>query len=120
MAEDRNPIRLAADIGGAVGFVGLLVTAIMWFLSLPQLAVVMVGSLSFGALVVGVLIHVFFSNSVSFQTIGEWRQGYVVSASKQRIERSLPAAQKADSSFSLEEIERHYELKKLEPNFVDN
>src|SRR5712692_8093538 len=83
MAEDRNPIRVAADLGGAIGFVGLVVAAIMWLLSLPLLAVVIVGSISFGALVVGILIHVFFSNNVSFETIGEWRHGHSVRAKQE-------------------------------------
>ncbi len=126
MAEDRNPVRLAADIGGAIGFVGLVVAAIMWLLSLPLLAVVAVGLISFGALVVGILIHVFFSNSMSFQTIGEWRQGYSLPAKKERgtLSRSSepppPKEASGDRLVSLKELEELYEpLKKREPNFVD-
>ena len=119
MAEDRNPIRVAADLGGAIGFVGLVVTAIMWLLSLPLLPVVIVGSISFGALVVGVLIHVFFSNNVSFETIGEWRQGYSVARVPALSQQ--PSEQDNEARLvSLKELEEQYEpLKKLEPHFVD-
>src|SRR5438270_208129 len=120
MAESPAPLRVASEIGGAAGLVGLIVTAILYYASLPWPIILLVGGMSFGALAVGILGHVFFSNSVAVETIGDWRQGYVATTNKQRIDpASLPTPKRIDSSLSLEEIEQHYELKKLKPNFVD-
>jgi len=118
MAEERNPIKVAADLGGAFGFAGLVVAAIMWLLSLPGLIVGAVACISFGALVVGILGYVFFANSVAVVTIGEWRQGHVLPDKQRTTVLPLSPPREKAVGLTLEEIERHYELKKLQSNFV--
>ena len=117
MAESPPPLRIASDIGGAAGLVGLMVTGLLHLLSLPLPLVLVVGSVSFGALCVGLLGHVFLSNSLSFETLGNLTP--LSPPPPLSRERSLPEEPTEERHVLLGELEEEYEIKKLEPTFVD-
>jgi hypothetical protein len=126
MADSPSSLRIAADIGGAAGLAGLVLTAVLYFFSLPSPLLLLLGGVSFGAFCVGLLGKVFLSNNLSFETLGNLHRERALGDSASPTERPSPEADRvpiarqsepsAIFGSSLEEIERHYELKKLNPN----
>jgi hypothetical protein len=124
MAESPEPsvllkwLRVNAHFVNIVAVIGFIVGAVLYFLSLPSVLVAFLVGGSFVALGLSIVAKVSDSGSAPVLTLGSLTNDSQVMSTE--IPLFTPQPPIPIHGDVLSEIERRYELKKLEPNFIES